>query len=115
MISIPLELGYQIPVRRMTLGFNAGISYNLLLAQSGRSLNTNEEYAFYESGGSARPFSKHVIAFHTNLFMDYALREKLKIRFSPQLAYFGAQNGGYYTSKARMINYGLNIGLVWDF
>lgn len=115
LISIPLELGYQKQINKLTLGISAGISFNLALSQSGKTLDKNEEIALFDKTSPFTPVQNFSIGYRLSPYVKYQLSEKTSLNIKPRYAAHLNPSFDGSDVKLRLNQISLNLGIEYLF
>ncbi len=82
--SIPLEVGIYRARKKWSCGISAGTSFNFLINQSGKTLDTNGSIIDFEQASDKVLFQPFSMSLRANLFLAYHLNDKIRLSLTPK-------------------------------
>lgn len=82
--SIPLEVGIYRARKKWSYGVSAGTSFNFLLNQSGKTLDTSGSIIDFEQASDNVLFQSFSMSLRANLFLAYHLNDKIRLSLAPK-------------------------------
>jgi hypothetical protein len=113
-VSVPLQIGLSQSFGKWSLGASSGASFDFLVGQNGKTLNTENQIIEFTSADTPVLFEKFGLSWRADCFVAYQLGKRCKLAFSPQyirsksLTFNGIQ-------EARVQQIGANLGLKVKF
>jgi len=84
LLRIPLEIGRYRAGKKWAYGFSAGTSFNFLINQSGKILDSNNELLEFSKNADNVLFQSFGMSLRANVIFGYKLRENVLLSLSPQ-------------------------------
>lgn len=114
-LSVPLEVGYQLNMGKLTLGAQAGLGLNYLLLQKGRSFNSEEEIVFFGGDESINIVDRKLfLSYQLRPFVDYAIGKRTSLRFHSSLRYQSLGESSLFENSYKGLSVGFGLGVVFD-
>ncbi len=113
--SIPLSITYLQTKPKFSYGMTAGLAYNFVLSQSGRSLSALDSPTIYDNESSVLPHRSAFISLFLEPFARLPLNEKIDLQLGFNLAQQWDGNTTYNGLKGRSLKMGVHSGLIFKF
>ena len=112
--SIPLMIGVQQQKGRVNFGINAGVGFNFIISQKGRSLDANDLIADFPNGETnVSPRPSFYMSYQLQPFLNYRFNEKLTFQIRSDMQYHAYGKFGFYGMKHNAVFGGVGIGVVY--
>ena len=114
LLEIPLEIGRYRTQGKFMYGINAGIGFNFLTSQTGRTLDAEGEVLDFAKDTAPVLFRKFGISARIGGQFGYRLTEKVWLTAEPRAAW---QSGLLFEENVRVqaVNFGVNAGVRMVF
>jgi hypothetical protein len=114
LLSVPLMLEKIFTSGRWGAGLAAGVSFNYLTQQRGRSLNALQEVVSYgDGGGTSLPAPAFYMAYQLRPTINYRLNNSLSVQVRADLRWQRYGKSALYDLSANSMLYGGSFGLVF--
>ena len=112
--SIPLEFGIQKSHRNFIFGFQAGLSFNFITSQSGKTLDPSGEIVSFNSGDTFTPFRAFHLGFRVSPLIGYRVSKRWALTFQPQWAFNPQAGFDNSDIKLRSSQFNFNVGVQYS-
>ena len=114
LLSVPLMLEKTFAAGRWEAGLAAGVSFNYLTQQSGRSLNALQQVVTYSSGGGeSLPSPDFYLSYQIRPTINYRLNNQVSIQARADFRWQQYGKSALYELSANSMLYGGSIGVVF--
>jgi hypothetical protein len=114
LLSVPLMLEKTFASGRWEAGLAAGISFNYLSQQTGRSLNAFQQVVTYSNGGgNDLPAPNFYLSYQLRPSINYRLNNRMSIQARVDLRWQRYGKSALYELSANSMLYGGSFGLVF--
>ncbi|WP_020569917.1 porin family protein [Neolewinella persica] len=114
LLSVPLMLEKTFASGRWEAGLSAGISFNYLTQQTGRSLNALQQIVTYSNGGGVNlPAPDFYLSYQIRPSINYRLNSQVRIQARADLRWQRYGQSALYELSANSMLYGGSIGVVF--
>ncbi|MFK8164374.1 MAG: hypothetical protein AB8H12_18160, partial [Lewinella sp.] len=113
-LSVPLMLEKSFAAGRWEAGLAAGLSFNCLVEQKGRSLNALQQVVTYSNGGGTNlPAPEFYLSYQLRPSINYRLNSRMSLTARADLRWQRYGNSGLYELSATSRLFGGSIGLIF--
>ncbi len=113
--SIPVTIGYEKQAGRFGFGLNAGVRFNVITSQKGRSLDAAEQIVSYPDNESeVLPYRRFFLAYQLQPYVAYQLNPGLRLQVRPDVRYQQHGHSDLYDLKHHSWQLGLSAGIFYS-
>jgi len=113
--SVPLEIGIQKNIEKMTYGIKAGAVFNFTNQQSGKTFDQFGEIVSFDENDATTLLKSFDIGLRISPFVGYQLSENWAITLQPQWMYYQKPNFDNTDIKNNIHQLNLNLSLGYYF